>query len=108
LLREDGVGANFIAKLVLAVMMGDEAVKELIGPRPTFAPTDQCLECTMRVMNDRKPLMTVEAYQQSVEDGRRSSRRRRRQQRHAERMLSNRPRTAASASFTGLRSPPRP
>ena len=99
ILREDGVDSNFIAKLVLRVMARDAAVKELVASRPAFVPKDQCLECALRVMSDQEPLMTVAAYQQSVEDSRRSRRRSRRRQRRDRGPVQ----TAASASFVGLR-----
>jgi hypothetical protein len=105
LLREDGVGSNFLARLLLRVLAGDESVQDLVTARPAFAPKEQCVECAMRVMRDGQPLLTIEAYQQSVEAGRRSRARWRRRRSRGDHGVPSSPGTAAHASFVGLNGP---
>ena len=81
LLRGDGVGSGFIAKLVLRVMARDPAVDELVASGPDFVPRDHCVECVHRVMSDRGPLRTEQEHRRSVNAGRWSRRRWRRQRR---------------------------
>jgi hypothetical protein len=108
LLREDDVGATFLASLLLRVLAEDDSVQELVASRAAFKPEPQCLECALGVMKNLKPLRTVEAHQRSVEAGRWSRARRHRQRVREGHGGSRGSGTAASASFLGLRKPPLP
>ena len=79
LLREKGVGSKFIARMLLKFMAGDGDVEELIASGPDFTPKDQSLECALKVMSDRQPLMSVAAFDETV--GRATARRIRKQER---------------------------
>ena len=94
LLRDDCVGSVFIADLVLRVMSGED-VSELISSKPSFTRKDQCLECVLRVMRDRRPLRTVAEYEKLVDAGRWSHRRWRRRARREQRESASRPVTTS-------------
>ncbi len=94
LLQDDGVGSVFIADLVLRVMSGED-VSELISSKPPFTRKDQCLECVLRVMRDRRPLRTVAEYEKLVDAGRWSHRRWRRRARREQRESASRPVTTS-------------
>ena len=77
LLRDSGVDSEFVAKLVLRAMSGQD-LADLVASKPPFVARDQCLGCVLRVMSGRGPLRTVAEQGRSVEAGRRSYRRHRR------------------------------
>ena len=77
LLRADGIGSDFVAKLLVRLMAGDD-VSDVMRGRPPLALRPQCVECAHRVMRDQPPLQTVEQHAELVRAGRWSYRRRRR------------------------------
>ena len=77
LLRAEEVGSDFVAKLLVRLMAGDD-VSDVMRGRPLLTPRPQCVNCALRVMRDQPPLLTVEQYGDHVRAGRWSYRRQRR------------------------------
>ncbi len=77
LLRTDEVGSEFVAKLLVRLMAGED-LSDVMHGRPHLTPRSRCVNCALRVMRDLAPLLTVEQWGEQVEGGRRTYRRQRR------------------------------
>ncbi len=77
LLRTDEVGSEFVAKLLVRLMAGED-VSDVMHGRPQLTPRSQCVNCALRVMRDLAPLLTVEQWGEEVQRGRWSDRRQKR------------------------------
>ena len=59
LLRADEVGSEFVARLLVRLMAGED-VSDVMHGRPHLTPRSQCVNCALRVMRDLAPLVTAE------------------------------------------------
>ena len=77
MLRDRDFNSDFIARLLLRVMSGED-LADLVALKPPFVARDQCLDCIRQVLRGWGPLRTVAEQERMIEAGQRSWRRSRR------------------------------
>ncbi len=77
LLRDIDFDSEFVAKLLLRLMSG-ENFADLVVLKPQSVARDQCLDCIRQVLRGWGPLQTVAEHERLIEAGRHSWRRHRR------------------------------
>ncbi len=77
LLRDTGFDSEFIAKLMLRAMSGED-LAGLVALKSPFVARDQCLDCICQVLRGWGPLRTVAEQERLIDAGRHSWRRNRR------------------------------
>jgi len=81
LLRDEDVGPEFVADLIIRLLAGEDVdVSKAIPFERMITYREWCRQCLLDVVREKGPLETVEELRQ-IEDGRRAHRRERRARR---------------------------
>ncbi len=83
LLRNEDVGPEFIADLIVRLMAGEDVdVSSEVSPKQIITYQERCKQCVLDVVREKGPLRTVEELRR-IEEGRRAHRRERRARRRS-------------------------